>query len=238
MVRNKPQLRMTVSTGNESEFRLFQGIIKDAAALDGVTPSSAVIARCICPSLPPAECEQADLWAQRIFCGTWSMRDTLAQVSAENAAGARFHAVHNNYDGLVKFAHSVALDWGLRTNTELPEMHHFMSCFESVVGKAAKDASSDEFFDPNYGARLLESYGSENNGQPISNALLFILDNWESLGDYTYTFRMLGDLFRISTGWRDCKVVKGAIELLHTPDAAARRKELIAVLAEIEKGWR
>lgn len=220
-----PQFRMTVSTGNEAKFSLFQNIIQDAAVLDDVTPSAVVIERCISPTLPPRHYWEAYEWARKVYCGAWGIKDALAQIFSENYLFALlFPESYVDYNQLVLFGYRLALDWELHIDTTSSKAQESIEpSLEWIINKADSDCE----------ARLLSS--DINNDRFISDVLLFVLNNWEPLRADANTFDVLGRIFQLSTGWRDCKVTESGIELLRTHEAAARRKELVDVLVSIKK---
>lgn len=91
---------------------------------------------------------------------------------------------------------------------------HALDCWNSVGNKLAvtPGTHSDK-------ARFLEgSLAAAGCGVYVDSLFDVVLDNWDVLGNYTYTFRALADIVEMGAGW---------------PDDCASRTELECCLNEI-----
>lgn len=76
---------------------------------------------------------------------------------------------------------------------------HALDCWNSVGNKLAvtPGAHSDK-------ARFLEgSLAAAGCGVYVDSFFDVVLDNWDVLGNYTYTFRALADIVEMGAGWPD-----------------------------------
>jgi len=85
---------------------------------------------------------------------------------------------------------------------------HALDCWNSVGNKLAvtPGAHSDK-------ARFLEgSLAAAGCGIYVDSFFDVILDNWNVLGNYTYTFRALADIVEMGAGWPDDCVSRTELE--------------------------
>lgn len=237
MVRTKAQSRMTLSFPDEETRTLVQNIASDIAAEKQISTSAAIFNAVLECSLPPSDLKNSRILAERLYRGEIAMQNFLADAFAWNAAGTNWEAQHDNFHSLVQLAFDISLDWRLRLDLQNTVSHHFLSCLDSVVNKVLKENN-----DPLEGPRDSQDEPNQprlncESGQYLSEILLFVLNNWNCLGNYTYTFRMLGDLFDLANGWRDCTIKKGRIVIHHDSPVAKIRRRLVDTYANIEAEW-
>lgn len=97
---------------------------------------------------------------------------------------------------------------GLVVDPEKLIRFHALDCWNSVGNKlaATPGARSDE-------ARFLEgSLAAAGCGVYIDSFFDVVLDNWNALGSYTYTFRALADIVEMGVGWPDDHVSRIELE--------------------------
>ena len=97
---------------------------------------------------------------------------------------------------------------GLVVDPEKLIRFHALDCWNSVGNKLAATpvARSDE-------ARFLEgSLAAAGCGVYVDSFFDVVLDNWDELGSYTYTFRALADIVEMGVGWPDDHVSRTELE--------------------------
>lgn len=97
---------------------------------------------------------------------------------------------------------------GLVVDSGKPIRFHALDCWNSVGNKLAvtPGARSDE-------ARFLEgSLAAAGCDVYVDSFFDVVLDNWNVLGNYTYTFRALADIVEMCAGWPDDCVCRTELE--------------------------
>lgn len=245
MAIRAPQYRMTLNFPDKPFLDLFSNFAKaQAAKTVGMTASSWVVSD-ILERHGLADNDVFTKWAVLpLYRGDISMRDVMAGEFGDYAAGVNWKAAHPGGKPVVEFARHISTHWRLRLPPNAPSKPHFLNCLESVVDKVWDDIGNDP--DVRYGLSNPGQFGKalvmEYEGdvsEPLSNPIDYVLSNWEILGDYTYTYRMLTSLFSDSVGWNDVAFGPGGevLEMLHSQDVSECRDEMIAVIKAARSEW-
>lgn len=245
MAIRAPQYRMTLNFPDQASLDLFSNYARaQAAKTVGMTATSWIV----------SDIQERhglvgdDLFTKwtviPLYRGDLSMRDALASEFAQYAAGINWEAASPGGKPLVEFARRIATHWRLRLPHDAASKPHFLSCLESVADKVWAESGNDP--DVVYGlsnpgqfgkALVMECRGDIS--EPLINPIDYVLDNWDALGNYTYTYRMLTSLFSDSDGWRDVVFdSRGNVaEMLHSQDVSECRDEMISAIKDVRKNW-
>lgn len=154
----------------------------------------------------------------------WSVEKCLEAIFSYLSAGIDGKAKHDNCMPIVEYARHIAVSKNYRIEPKKKEIHHFRSSFESVIEKLEYDNKNVKWAKDFYKECEDEYYA--NQATHIFN---IILENWESLGNFTYSYRMLADIMAM----QDAEAKK-----YHTPSCDEEdRLELAKILKEVSKDW-
>ena len=212
---------------SEANAAIIERALADAAELRDCTVSS-VIEETLVEAFIPSD-PHASYYASKVLFGTvidldgkarkYGIREALEDVFAEESAGISFKARHDNNFELVSFAKGIlrenraVVDKSLRNNHNPGEnpLPHMLNCWDSVCSmleaevqkRQAKNLLASDYGVAAESARRFEHAMKEDPGFQLFNALGLLLENWDVLGNYTYTFRFLSSAIACSTDWND-----------------------------------
>lgn len=224
-------------------------LISDEAYMTDSTVS-AVIVDCLVRSLLP-ESPTARRW---VIHAAYSedgdgVKGALGGIFRDNAAGVNWHAAHDNARPLVELAERMLRERSARYAGKFDgddPTFHMRSCFDSMVGKVESAYNDTRHVDESYplreavahGRMLLSTLDYENRAHwtyPFHIAR-YALDNWEQLGDYSYTFRCLSSLLESCAPFQEhprdrmefraaCEEVMSAWDASAAAEAARKAEE-------------
>lgn len=203
--------------------------LADIAELEGCTTSMVIetlIANSVLPDNETASQYYSLVLLGRIYhpfesgSSPYGIREALSEIFREESAWVDFKSRHGDANKpLVEFAKKLIQAKGARIQdrfrgekcSDRNPMYHLMSCWDSVCNKMEYAAESSgnaglESFELQQSARFgraIEHSLKVDSAYPLFNALGYILQNWQQLGDYTYTYRFLGDVFEACETWKD-----------------------------------
>lgn len=253
-MRRDTKNRTTLSFASSDQRDLVMGLARNEVAMsDGLSMSSWIIDTILDHHGLSGDDYGTRLYARPLFMGVTSIADCLEGLYRANAAGVHWRSAHDNARPLVDYGRRLALDWGLSYDSRSGNAVHAIGCIDSMARKIEKVASETMTADLVESANYARALGEEIKvaGEyliPASNIFGLVVDAWDAIGGYTYTYRLLGDIVEGSVGWRDVdgrepgasSRTSGALQryrMVYTPDVAARRKELAKVVRDVCASW-
>ncbi len=217
---NAPKTRKLISL-SPSNFEMLNGIIQDEAALINVSDSNIVEQALLDRYL--VDNDRVRYYTKKIY--TDGLKNTFLSLFQELAAGIGFNASHDNALPLVDFARECSsfAYHGLTGNE--PMFRHFQSQCESVFlllkdKLEAKNMTIEEQRELKEIELLISLLPTDFVPYNYYN---LVVTNWDTLGNSSFTFRMLCGLTELTTGaWRE------------TPENRAEARKIIS---EVVSAW-
>lgn len=231
---------------SEMNSMVLEQALSDTAAVRECTVSD-VIEDILIDNLIPADPHAAHyvtkvLFGKRFdFAGNtkkYGIREALDEIFAAEAAGVLGQARHANNQPLVQYAKSILAEnravvkRSFFDNTckgDNPS-YHMLDSWDSVCNKLEAEVERRKseglgVFDYQQAAdyaRAIEQSLRNDPSFSLATAFDCVLENWEIVGNYTYTFRFLSSAIASSVDWTD------------SPE---ERFEFAAVCQKVMSGW-
>lgn len=142
----------------------------------------------------------------RIYTGESTVAEELAGAFCENAAGAGWAAKRADLLSLVRLAahqsEGLAMDLAYEEAGGMQPVYHAHYCWGLVVDKM--ESHGDGEIAPELVSTAkellndLDDHAGHLHPTPYFDV---VLQGWEALGGYTYTFRALMDIVKMAEGW-------------------------------------
>lgn len=214
----------------ESSAAILERGLSDIAILNGTTVSD-VIEKLIAEKVLPENRDAARYVAAVLYgkarvmlfdeYAPYNIKLALEDIFALEAEGSGWNARHSCNRKLVEYAASLARKYGCTIDPKYYEegyagenpTSHMLDAFKYVCEKIEQHAESIEDKDFNEyvewsrsakSARQREVWMREYGSQTgMADVLSVLLQNWEVIGNYTFTFRFLTSAMKAMTGWQD-----------------------------------
>lgn len=169
----------------------------------------------------------AAMWIRLLYSNDWDIQRVLNACFGYLAAGINWKAKYSNARKVVEYAKY----WNTIANSALDpnatEIYHFLSQFDSMVYKIESliEAAEDKYRakkDADWIKELYRIAKEEPENLNLCQVYQFILEHWNSLGDWSITYRMLSDMAMLQNNWHN---------------TAEARYELLQVLREVSAEW-
>lgn len=198
---------------------VIEGFAADEAVIEKRSASSIIENHILNDILP--ENKDASYFCRSMYDeAAWSVSECLKNIFSYMAAGVNWKAKHKNGFEIVNFAYKLACQRNYRISSDKKEIYHFRSAFDAV--NVVIQEKCDDTTMKKWSSELLKSCQAEEVDLESGMIILLIINNWHILGDYTYTYRMLTDIFAMA---KDEK------------STAEDRIELVNILKDVSKEW-
>lgn len=215
-----PKARKLISL-SQLNFLTLNGIVQDLAHIQSTSDSNIIEKTLVDAYLPSDELSRNCI--RSIY--TNGLKVTFVQLFEHLAAGIDFRAAHDNALPLVKFAMEMSHRAMHGLTGEEVVYRHFVSQCGSIARIIRHHYESGQLTfmkkeEINYVETLISQLPS--NFVP-TNYYNIIINNWEAVGNSTFTFRLLCDLVDLTVGaWNE------------TPE---RREKARKIIAEVVGEW-
>lgn len=222
-------LKKTIVYSNDQEKEFVEGALNILAARGKKSPSAALedlIADTLLPDQPTARFICKDLYASRL-----NTIGALERVFSVYAEGINFAAKYRNGHDLVEYLRDELVDLTYPSDKgSYGDRAFFCNNFKQVCEKIKKAYETDHEDDLSvyespvkFARYLLDLAIKEPESFRPVNLTEIILSHWDTLGDFTYTFRSLSALCRLLIDQKT--------------DCAEDRVKLVELLSRISKEW-
>lgn len=204
--------KFTINPSGEFSEKAILMVARDIAELENCTIPKAL--ELMLMTFILTNNEEIKSWI-KFLVHTGSIRATVAQMFSENAGGINCKARYDFYRPLVEYAAKLSLPCFIDTTYEVSPgdrpVFHCQSCWDDVASvleeHAKKDAYNTELSSDTTKARKLANRledGKDRTANVTLEARQFfdiVLNHWDLLGNYSYTFRALMDVVKMSSPW-------------------------------------
>lgn len=127
-----------------------------------------------------------------------SISQTLSAIFSYNCAGTNWQALHNNLRPIVEFAKTQALYSNVIISGKEEIIPHCCEQLESVLNLIECSENNEEL---KWGKELLNQLRERTYEVRMINLYAMILNNWDTLSNSTYTYRLLKDMAELDYGF-------------------------------------
>ena len=219
-------LKKMIIFSNEKNKSIIEKIIDDESIIQNRSASSLIEQHLLNDLLPTNE--EASFWLQFLYDGSWGIGEVLNAAFSYLASGINWEAKYDNAFELVRVAHNWECIAHNTTDINAPEMHHFLSQLDSIANKLdniATESNKNQYEaqkEASWAKKLYNIAQNEPENLKFSDIYQIILNNWESLKNWSITYRILLDMTKMQKNWRN------------TPET---RYELTHILTTISNDW-
>lgn len=217
MIKN--DLKKMIVFTNQKNKKVVENFVHDEAERENRSASSLIESHILNDIMPKNN--NVRNWIFLLYSENWKIEDVLIAFFDFCSVGVNFRAKENNCLKLIEYIYEEERHTRNPFPKNAPEMHHFLSQFDSLVENLEKNSSAEQV---KWAKELLTNL--ENNRIEFINFVdLYdlIIHNWEALKEWSFTFRLLCDLVKMQEFWRN---------------DSRQRLEIVELLTDISSEWK
>lgn len=170
---------------------------------------SAVMEEILLQSMLPAEKEARSIVENYLYCENGNVGRALEVLFANNSAGIgdAWSSRYDNFEELMRFAKTESSLFNqtiLKGDEQI--LPHMKAQFRAVINELKNDSEKD------FAESILEELEKTPQFTRLGNIYQILANNWENLKGWSITYRLLTDMVRLETKWRNDAEAK--VELL------------------------
>jgi hypothetical protein len=198
---------------------LVNKLIRDRAEIENRS-ESAVIEDIIITNILPEQKDAKFITENYLYSEDGQIGKTLEALFVFNSAGIgkkTWSSKYDNFYELVKFSMTESILFNRTTlEGDERELPHLMLQLSALIDEIKNETEKK------YGRMLLDEMGITPQSTIIGDLYELITNNWNDLKGRSITYRLLADMVRIESSWRD------------TADA---RTKLLSIIKNMSREW-